>query len=90
MPADNRVRIESSEPLVKNAGIFLRDANGDWADVRHAVTKATVTLEVGAISRAHLDLVLIDADVEAFRLDEQTQEAFAEALRQHGWKVEPA
>lgn len=85
---ENRVRIECSENIVRNAAVFLRGPDGEWVDVRHAVQKTTVMLEVGAVSRAHLDLMLVDSEVEAFRLDDETQEAFAEALRQHGWKVE--
>ena len=85
---DNRVRIECDQNIVTNAGIFLRNENGEWCDIRRAVQKATVSLEVGAISRAHLDLILVDSTVEAYALDDETLGAFADTLRDYGWTVE--
>lgn len=84
----NRVRIISSENLVMNAVVALHGADGEWHDVRHAVENATVTLTAGEVSRAHLDLILVDAAVEAYRLDAETLGAFAHMLREHGWTVD--
>jgi hypothetical protein len=84
----NRVRIESDEGLVWNARIFLRDEDDEWVNVSKAVQGATVKLRTGEVSRAKLDVILVDAEVEAFQLDDQTLKAFASVLRLYGWKVE--
>jgi hypothetical protein len=86
----NLVRIESSENIVRNVGIFfLRKDDGSWLDVRRSVRSMTVTMMVGELSRANIELFCVDATVEALRLDDETQASFAHALIDHGWQVTP-
>lgn len=86
----NRVRIECDQNVVKNAGIFfLRGPDDEWVDVRDCVRSATVTMTVGELSRAHLELLLVDASVEALRVSDESLAALAATLTAHGWTVSP-
>lgn len=87
--AKTRVRIRSDQALVTDGLYALRTTDGSFVDIRHCISGATVTLKVGEISRAHLDVLLVDADIEAHTLDDSTLEAFAHNLRAHRWTVEP-
>ena len=86
-----RARIRSDEDVVTNASIELLGADAEWHDVRHAVRAATVTLEVGDASRAHLDLILVGVDVDAaiVEVDRAQLEHTATVLRFFGYTVEP-
>ena len=84
----NRVRIHSDENLVMNAKIELLGPDGEYVDVSRCVTAATVTLKVGEVSRAHLDLFTCDATTEADCFTAETLRAFANALVHAGWYVE--
>lgn len=85
----NLVRIESDETVVTNAGIFVRSLDDDeWVDIRRCVRGVVLSLEVGAPSKALLDIFVSDASIEAGYVDDHTLRAFASILRLMGWRVQ--
>lgn len=84
----NRVRVVSTENLVRNAEVAILNDGDEWVDVRTCVTGIGWNIKVGEVSRIHLDILPAEVRIEGV-FDDATLEAFADVLVERGWVVSP-
>lgn len=85
------IRIHADKNVITDAQVEIRTENAEgydvWTDIRHAVTSISWDVKVGSINAVTLGIVPAEVHIEGL-LSDQTYEAFAEALRLRGWRVE--
>ena len=61
----NRIRIESTENVITNAGVWFIPEDGEPVDIRRCVTAVDFHYEIGAVGRASLEVLLVEGTFEA-------------------------